>query len=323
MDPKDEGDRTTSQKEILRQKILTKRKDLGEEDTRPVKQIKHVLTPEEIEKREKRKAQNRKAATKFRNKKKNILDANQQERLDLIRANAELQCQIGELSTEVDKLKEMMDKHLESGCSLISIHIQDHQESNPIATSTMVFTDISDPTELYLNLEKSDPSPARPVLNTDTTGLISETTGLIPETTGLIPETTGLIPETTGLIPETLGINPETTLSQTLIDEIGYLLSDFNPNDLDMSTYNMNTQPQKVNDFKMPIASLHHDLFQHSVNCSPDNEFDMSITTQSDQLSMFQNAQSHVSPVSEEFEDHLDPWLPNDESLEQPSFTNL
>lgn len=104
-------------RELLKQRIIEKRRARGECDIqvqfdRPVK---HELSPEEIERRERRKEQNRRAAKKCRQKKKRV-------QVDVVQSfavmqdeNERLEAEITQLRQEKLVLQNELDKHMFSG----------------------------------------------------------------------------------------------------------------------------------------------------------------------------------------------------------------
>lgn len=104
-------------RELLKQRIIEKRRARGESDIqvqfdRPVK---HELSPEEIERRERRKEQNRRAASRCRQKKKLL-------QVDVVQSFAVMQDENERLEAEITQLRQdklvlqnELDKHMLSG----------------------------------------------------------------------------------------------------------------------------------------------------------------------------------------------------------------
>lgn len=109
-------------KHKLKQSIVTSRKAQGKGDIQPIPDVKeeHPLTEAELAKREKRKEQNRRAATKCRVKKKQKQEKAREEVRAALRRKDFLENEVMSLKRTIGGLQSQLQHHVESGCCLLA-----------------------------------------------------------------------------------------------------------------------------------------------------------------------------------------------------------
>ncbi|KAH9509258.1 hypothetical protein Btru_046604 [Bulinus truncatus] len=149
--PETPGSSSTSPscpKTALKTTILSRRRAKGQEDVGTLfeEPRTYQLTKADIERRERRREQNRRAAKRCRNKKKSLQSVVCQETERFKVENVNLKNQIDRLQKEVHFLKDIIDTHAKSGCC----NLQEHMElptvvqyDTPMTTTSHYGTEVT------------------------------------------------------------------------------------------------------------------------------------------------------------------------------------
>uniref|UniRef100_A0A2C9LSL4 BZIP domain-containing protein n=1 Tax=Biomphalaria glabrata TaxID=6526 RepID=A0A2C9LSL4_BIOGL len=108
-------------KSKLKNKILDRRRANGQEEFGPLfeEEKHHELTQADLERRERRREQNRRAAKRCRNKKKSMQTEISKGTQELVRANNDLRKENEMLKRQIEQLRNIIDDHCRSGCCFL------------------------------------------------------------------------------------------------------------------------------------------------------------------------------------------------------------